>query len=214
MGGKYIKHEGLYSMSDVRAEEITLIHSELKEFSEKLRGYVALCDEVRWAERNMPSEINAFTDDKKTRLVDCLKKAAVFKAGNVIAPDNITIKLARVLARLEETAAYVEPARAPTVTPVVEEAKRVSKIEGKLYKVLRRWSEMREEGPVLNGYYWEERMYSEDDPDGQYQVWCNNKRIRKFVPDEDYIAKYVPNVDLSQAVKIETLLDALNTLKI
>ena len=157
-------------MSEVRAEAMTLIHSELEKFAVRLRGYAALVSEVRWAERNMPSEINAFTDDKKTRLVDCLKGAATeFNAKNMIAPDDITIELARVLARLEETAAYVEPARAPAVAGVDEDFKVVSREE----------IEGRNTGDKT---VIEIRKYGANAAQGIYQKWVDRK-FDRTLPD-------------------------------
>ena len=181
----------MYSMSDVRAEAITLIHSELEEFSERLRGYVALRDEVRWAERNMPSEIDAFTDDKKKRLVDCLKRAADFNAENVIAPGDITIKLARILARLEETAAYVEPAREPAVAGVDEEGIVVS----------REWSE----GKFGEMHVIEIRKYADNDPRGIYQEWVDNK-FNRTLPDSQ-------EARMPAMVEMRGLLGRLDALK-
>ena len=155
-------------MSDVRGETLALIHSELEEFAERLRGYAELVHAVRWAERNMPSEINAFTDDKKTSLVDSLKRAAEFNAENVIAPGDITIKLARVLARLEETAAYVEPAREPAVAGVDEEGTVVS----------REWIE----GKFGDMHVIEIRKYADNDPRGIYQRWVDDK-FNQTLPD-------------------------------
>ena len=156
-------------MSDVSAQAIRIIHSELEAFAERLRGYAELVHAVRWAERNMPSEINAFTDDKKTKLVDCLREAAVeFNAKNMIVRADITIELARVLARLEETAAYVEPARAPAVAGVDEDFKVVSREEF--------------EGKYGDVHVIEIRKYADNDPRGIYQRWVDRK-FNQTLPD-------------------------------
>ena len=157
-------------MSDVRGETFRIIHSELEAFAERLRGYAELVHAVRWAERNMPSEINAFTDDKKTKLVDWLREAAAeFNAKNMIARADITIELARVLARLEETAAYVEPAREPAVAGKDEDFEVVSREE----------FEGRSTGDKT---VVEIRKYADNDPRGIYQEWVDRK-FNRTLPD-------------------------------
>ena len=157
-------------MSDVRGETLALIHSDLDKFVERLRGYAEMVSEVRWAARNMPSEITAFTDDEKTRLVGCLSEAAAeFNAKNMIAPADITIELARVLDRLEETAAYVEPAREPAVSGKDEDFEVVSREE----------FEGRNTGDKT---VVEIRKYADNDPRGIYQRWVDRK-FDRTLPD-------------------------------
>ena len=174
---------------DVRGA-MTLINSELQSLESMLTGYAELVSEVRWAQRNTPSEMKGFTVERKTRLVNCLTEAEAGFRAEIVTPADVKIKLTRVLSILQNAASYVEPARTPTVTPAVEEVKRVSAVQ-KTYKVLRSWSEIRDEYAGSTYYYWEDRLYAADDANGQYQRWVNGRYDNTFTPDRAYIERYV-----------------------
>ena len=72
-----------------------------------------------------------------------------------------------------------------------------------------------ERGPVYEAgyeqwYSYEVRKYAADTPEGEYQLWCNNRRERDYTEDMKQKAAET-QVAVRQAVKTEALLDALKT---
>ena len=163
-------------MSEVGAEAMKSIHSELEELEMTLKGYAALVSAVRYAERRMKIEMKDFTEQKKIEVVDCLRDAATefqdFQVGKMIAPGDIENKLARVLAKLEATAAYVEPARTPAVA-------RKDDKDDHFEVVSREEIEGRTTGDrtVI-----EIRKYDDSNPRGMYQKWVDRK-FDRTLPD-------------------------------
>ena len=173
---------------DVRGA-MTLINSELQSLESMLTGYAELVSEVRWAQRNTPSEVKEFTVQQRAKLVDCLTAAEAGFRTEIVTVADIKIKLIRVLGILQKAAAYVEPARAAVVTGSSEDE------EGEVLEtevIDSKW------GPVRK----EIRKFAADHPDGEYQEWIDG-RFKRTVAHE---------VRMSATAQMRALLGRLDAL--
>ena len=170
----------------------------MEHMSVKLARHVELVASLGRAVEKVRGGRTGFTASEKKVIQEELRTAERC-ARQLYDSGLVKVEIACAQGLVEKAAAYVAPVVAK------KEAGQVP------YTIEDEW----ERGPVYEAgyeqwYSYEVRKYAADNPEGEYQLWCNNRRERDYTEDMKQKAAET-QVAVRQAVKMETLLDALKT---
>ena len=158
-----------------------------------MEKYERLVDSIKKDETCLPDGPEGFGATKKQEIIKFLSIAGTCLDGTQPTPYDINVDIATTKRLFDVVEIYVQKNRDEVVNKKTESAEVAPKNEMS-YKILREWFEEIDERLTVCTNVWQDRMYSQDDPNGQYQRWCNSKFVETFYPNEWYKFKYVDSV--------------------